>query len=493
MHLDPLPFRLLLQSILATIFGAIAAGCWIGTSMFEQRLVRRMALFWTFGVATGCFSLIGQLGNYFDSLALIRVGTVGFFVFLFASVATLPSAFAEVQERPEPPAVLRTRILRSVAVSTVLGVVVVLMTPVAPRQNGLEVSRVPIAVLMLVACGSALWFYLQGRNARRNSEVHRLLVTGMVLLASRPLQQAAIAGSWTGYPGPNQAAQLLSIASAMFTMLAVAYTQLAAAVEMERALIDARSARLRSAEGAASRRRRLETAGYLATGIARNVTALVGAVESVRAQLATEPFHDAELAIIDAVQAKGRALLAQLREPDETMIEGHRLEIGTLVEVALPRVRRMLPDVEIRWTPSTQLHHTECPPEEFSRALMNLVLFLNAGLGEQRCIDVRLSSQRLDAPSGLLAAGNYARLSVQGMPKPTAEHDESLFESASSPIGVPSRDGALGSLRRFARLLGGDALAERNTSGRLTIHLWLPDDTLDAARFETRALPLAES
>ena len=180
MHLDPLPFRLLLQSILATIFVAIAAGCWIGTSMFEQRLVRRMALFWTFGVATGCFSLIGQLGNYFDSLALIRVGTVGFFVFLFASVATLPSAFAEVQARPEPPAVLRTRILRSVAVSTVLGVVVVLMTPVAPRHNGLEVSRVPIAVLMLVACGSALWFYLQGRNARTNSEVHRLLVTGMV-------------------------------------------------------------------------------------------------------------------------------------------------------------------------------------------------------------------------------------------------------------------------------------------------------------------------
>mgnify|MGYP003350052935 FL=1 len=84
--------------------------------------------------------------------------------------------------------------------------------------------------------------------------MHRLLVTGMVLLASRPLQQAAIAGSWTGYPGPNQAAQLLSIASAMFTMLAVGYTQLAAAVEMERALIDARSARLRSAEGAASRR-----------------------------------------------------------------------------------------------------------------------------------------------------------------------------------------------------------------------------------------------
>ena len=72
----------------------------------------------------------------------------------FASVATLPSAFAEVQERPEPPAVLRTRILRSVAVSTVLGVVVVLMTPVAPRHNGLEVSRVPIAVLMLVAWGA---------------------------------------------------------------------------------------------------------------------------------------------------------------------------------------------------------------------------------------------------------------------------------------------------------------------------------------------------
>lgn len=490
-----------MQSLIATVFIGIAAGAWIGSRVFQQRLVRIVALFWSCAALAAVAGGLGVVAAYRSSQPLIWLASVLYFVGLLSATTLVFAAFQEVAEEPVSTLALRRRFAIVIPVALVISV---LSRLYAVREARADVNLThgffaPIVAMILISSACALYFAMASRGRVRNREVNRALVLGMILLASRPLQQVAIAGSWDGYPGRSQTLQLLSFAAALLTMLTIAYTQLIAVLGMERAVLNTQAARLRTAENAAARQRRHETAGYLARGIARNVASLVESFDRVRLEIGAQPGRHAELAIIDAVQAKGQDLLSMLREPDIQAVDGHRLEIGTLVEVALPRVQRMLPSVDIRWTPSAHLHHCECPPEEFSRAVMNLILYLSARPAhdmspeQETVVTVQLSSQRLSTSSGLLSADDYARLSVQG----NAPHDArgamaNPFEGAIEAPGGGRGDGGLASLRRFARLLGGDAVAESDApSGRLTIHLWIPDSARASRISDGR--PAAES
>ena len=474
-----------MQSLIATVIIGIAAGAWIGSRVFQQRLVRIVALFWSCAALAAVAGGLGVVAAYRSSQPLIWLASVLYFVGLLSATTLVSAAFQEVAEEPVSTLALRRRFAIAIPVALVISV---LSRLYAVREARADVNLThgffaPIVAMMLISSACALYFAMASRGRVRNREVNRALVLGMILLASRPLQQVAISGSWDGYPGRSQTMQLLSFALALLTMFAVAYTQLIAVLSMERAVLNNQAARLRIAENTAARQRRHETAGYLARGIARNVAALVGSFERVRLEIGAQPDRHAELAIIDAVRAKGQDLLSMLREPDIQAVDGHRLEIGTLVEVALPRVRRMLPSVDIRWTPSADLHHCECPPEEFSRAVMNLILYLSARPAhelspeQETVVTVQLSSQRLSASPGLLSAGDYARLSVQGKaPQGPSGTRVNPFEGPTEAVGGGRGDGGLASLRRFTRLLGGDAAAEFDApSGQLTIHLWIPD------------------
>jgi hypothetical protein len=486
-QLDPVPFRLLLQSLILAVIIALAVGASVASQLFQQRLVRLMALFWTLAALVGVSALVGLIAVDVGSWLLLKVSTVGYFMALFAAASVLPAAFREVQEQPVAWAIIGRRILWSVPMALIASV----LSWSAPRNadsRQLGALVFPVVSLIVVTSASAVAFFLGGRRQRTNRDVYGYLVLGMVLLASRPLQQVVLSsGSWQGYPGPNATLQFLSLASALLTMLAVAYTQVAAAVAMERVVIDARAARLRAAENAAARRRRHETAGYLANGISRNVEDLLRAIDASRTEIATRVGMGAELAILDTVQDKGRTLLDALRTPDDLLIDGHKLEIGTLVEVALPRVQRMLPNRDIRWTPSSRHHHSDCPPEEFSRAVMNLILFMNAGAAVEEHVDVSLSAERLVVSQGLLSAGDYARLRVRGRPQQDGLVDAGDLGDPFAvvpPLGTAEhRNTGLTALRRFTRLLGGDARAERDQAGRLTVDLFFPDDESAEAVF----------
>ena len=474
-----------MQSLIATVIIGIAAGAWIGSRVFQQRLVRIVALFWSCAAVAAVAGGLGVVAASRSSPPLAWLASVLYFVGLLSATTLVSAAFQEVAEEPVSTLALRRRFAIVIPVALVIAV---LSRLYAVREARADVNLTqgffaPIVAMILVSSACAVYFAMASRGRVRNREVNRALVLGMILIASRPLQQVAIAGSWDGYPGRSQTMQVLSFALALLTMFAVAYTQLIAVLSMERTVLNNQAARLRIAENTAARQRRHETAGYLARGIGRNVAALVGSFEQVRLEIGAQPDRHAELAIIDAVQAKGQDLLSMLREPDIQAVDGHRLEIGTLVEVALPRVRRMLPSVDIRWTPSADLHHCECPPEEFSRAVMNLILYLSARPAhelspeQETVVTVQLSSQRLSASLGLLSAGDYARLTMQGnAPQGPSGTLVNPFEGSTEALGGSRGDGGLASLRRFTRLLGGDAAAEFDTpSGRLTIHLWIPD------------------